>query len=99
MALVEVIDQIQIKNNPTQGVIIASRIIGGTGWLVADNTALLAIPAASRETGMEAKQLTPEKYFKLEADLTTWTEIVQTGFIETDDVGSSLVLLLLRSPS
>lgn len=89
MALVEVIDQLQIKNNPTQGVLTASRMIGGTGWLVADNTARDAIPAASRETGLEVKVLSPEKYFKLESDLTTWTEIVQTGFIETSEKGAA----------
>jgi hypothetical protein len=91
---VEVISQIEIKNNPALPVVAASRIVGGTGWLVPDNTARDAIDVSSREVGMEVKVLSPLAYFKLEADLTTWTEVVFTGFVETGDIGVTVAPLV-----
>lgn len=89
MALVEVIDQLQRKNNPNLPVVTQARVVGGTGLIRADNAARDAIPAESREVGMEVKVLSPAAKFKLEANLTTWTEIIDTGFIPTSEKGAA----------
>ncbi len=79
-----VIGELEIKNNSTLPVVAQSRILGGTGWIVADITARNAIPAGSREEAMEVKVIdaggSVTRYYSLAANLTTWTETGSTTF-------------------
>jgi hypothetical protein len=83
---ITVIDEIVIKNDSTRYVIDVSRVKGG--WqTVADSTERDAIPAVNRKAGMVVEYPDNTRY-KLANDLTTWNEVVTTGFIPSSEKGA-----------
>ena len=80
-----VIDEVQIKNNPTRYVVDVSKVKGAF-MPVADDTERDAIPPTNRKAGMVVEYPDGTQY-KLAPDLTTWNIKVTTGFIEAADKG------------
>jgi len=84
---ITVIDEIEIKNNSTRYVVDVSRVKGAF-MPVADDTERDAIPSTNRKAGMVVEYPDGTQY-KLGVDLTTWTEKITTGFIESADRGAA----------
>jgi len=105
MSKIDVIAQLQIKNNITLPVIDQDQITGGMGWVVADDTARDAIPTAARLVAMEVKVIASADagggtaYYSLGAGLGNgdWVEVRDASYIPTSEKGAASGVATLDS--